>query len=211
MLVTPKYGNRPPIDNRNPIYGNSVSTASSHCRELRRKADNTEFQYRPRIVDMDIDCGPRFCGPRFRDSYSGLVSCDSAAIRIRIRAVRCQLELPAKRQRHKPCETKVRFFPHFSLLVVRNWSTDMRVPQRVQFHAAIRVTTKRCDSRAQGSETGRIRFRRVRFQTPNSVSFLGLTEFRGANSVSSSRPIICVQTRTHRVSRRTHRVCRRTQ
>ena len=33
--------------------------------------------------------------------------------------------------------------------------------------------------------------RRVRFQTPNSVSFLGLAEFRGANSVSSSRPIIC--------------------
>ena len=29
-------------------------------------------------------------------------------------------------------------------------------------------------------------------QTPNSVSFSGLTEFRGANSVSSSRPIICV-------------------
>ena len=42
------------------------------------------------------------------------------------------------------------------------------------------------------SETGRIRFRRVRFQTPNSVSFSGLTEFRGANSVSSSQPIICV-------------------
>ena len=61
------------------------------------------------------------------------------------------------------------------------------------------------------SETGRIRFRRVRFQTPNSVSFLGLTEFRGANSVSSSQPIICVPKRTHRVSRRTHRVCPRTQ
>ena len=61
------------------------------------------------------------------------------------------------------------------------------------------------------SETGRIRFRRVRFQTPNSVSFLGLTEFRGANSVSSSRPIICVPKRTHRVFRGTHRVCRRTQ
>ena len=44
----------------------------------------------------------------------------------------------------------------------------------------------------QESETGRIRFRRARFQTPTSVSFLGLTEFRGANSVSSSRPIICV-------------------
>ena len=49
------------------------------------------------------------------------------------------------------------------------------------------------------SETGRIRFRRVRFQTPNSVSFLGLTEFRGANSVSSAQPIICVPKRTHRV------------
>ena len=61
------------------------------------------------------------------------------------------------------------------------------------------------------SETGRIRFRRVRFQTPNSVSFSGLTEFRGANSVSSSQPIICVPKRTHRVFRRTHRVCRRTQ
>ena len=61
------------------------------------------------------------------------------------------------------------------------------------------------------SETGRIRFRRVRFQTPNSVSFLALTEFRGENSVSSSRPIICVPERTHRVLRRTHRVCRKTQ
>ena len=49
------------------------------------------------------------------------------------------------------------------------------------------------------SETGRIRLRRVRFQTPNSVSFSGLTEFRGASSVSSSQPIICVPKRTHRV------------
>ena len=40
-----------------------------HCRESRRKAD-TEFQYRPRIVDTDIDCGPRFCRPGFRESYS---------------------------------------------------------------------------------------------------------------------------------------------
>ena len=57
------------------------------------------------------------------------------------------------------------------------------------------------------SETGRIRFRSVRFQTLSSVSFLGLAEFRGANSVSSSRPIICVPKRTHQVFRRTHRVC----
>ena len=57
----------------------------------------------------------------------------------------------------------------------------------------------------------RVRFRGVRFQTTNSVSFFGLTEFRGANSVSSSRPIICVQKRTHRVFRRTHWVCPKTQ
>ena len=42
------------------------------------------------------------------------------------------------------------------------------------------------------SETGRVRFRRARFQTPSSVSLLALTELRGENSVSSSEPIICV-------------------
>ena len=61
-------------------------------------------------------------------------------------------------------------------------------------------------------ESGRIRFRRRSMvsNTPNSVSFSGLTEFRGGNSVSSSQPIICVPKRTHRVFCRTHRVCRRT-
>ena len=39
--------------------------------------------------------------------------------------------------------------------------------------------------------------------TPNSVSFLGLTEFRGANSVSSFQPMICVPKRTHRVCPKT--------
>ena len=61
------------------------------------------------------------------------------------------------------------------------------------------------------SKTGRIRFRGVRFQTPNSLNFLALTELRGENSVSSSQPIICVTKRTHRVFRRTHRVCPKTQ
>ena len=42
------------------------------------------------------------------------------------------------------------------------------------------------------SETGRIQFWGVRFQMPNSVSFSGLIEFRGANSVSSFQPISCV-------------------
>ena len=50
-----------------------------------------------------------------------------------------------------------------------------------------------------------------RFLTQSSVSFFGPTEFRFANSVSSYRPIICEQMRTHRVSGRTHRVCRRAQ
>ena len=49
------------------------------------------------------------------------------------------------------------------------------------------------------SETGRIRFRGVRLQTPNSVSFFGLTELRGANSVSSSQPFICMPKQTHRL------------
>ena len=43
----------------------------------------------------------------------------------------------------------------------------------------------------QYSETGRIRFRRIRLQTPNSVSFVALAEFRGESSVSSSRLCVC--------------------
>ena len=61
------------------------------------------------------------------------------------------------------------------------------------------------------SETGGIRFQRVRCQTPSSVSSFALTELQGENSVSSFRPIICVPKQTHRVSCRTHRVCRITQ
>ena len=49
-----------------------------------------------------------------------------------------------------------------------------------------RLPGKKPFAEKKTSETGRIRFRGVRFQTPNSVSFLGLTEFRGASSVSSS-------------------------
>ena len=49
------------------------------------------------------------------------------------------------------------------------------------------------------SETGRIRFRRVRFQTGSSVSFLALTEFREENLVSSFQPFMRVLKRIHRV------------
>ena len=59
-------------------------------------------------------------------------------------------------------------------------------------------------------ETGRIRLRRVRFQTQAQWVFCALTEFRAENSVSSSKPIICVPKRTHWVCRGTHRVFRGT-
>ena len=55
------------------------------------------------------------------------------------------------------------------------------------------------------SETARVRPRRARLQTPNSVSFFTLTEFRGENSVSSSQPFMCVQKQTRRVFRKPHR------
>ena len=55
-------------------------------------------------------------------------------------------------------------------------------------------------------ETGRIRFRGARFQSPSSVSCFGLTELQGVNSVSSFQPLICVPKGTHRDSRRTLRV-----
>ena len=75
---------------------------------------------------------------------SGIVSRDSAAVQIRIRIVRCQR--PAKRRNPLPCETQARFFP--PLLPVGNQESVLKVPKRGQFHAAIRVTTKRCDSSA---------------------------------------------------------------
>ena len=64
---------------------------------------------------------------------SGIVSCDSAAIRIRIRIARCQRAV--KRQKHKSCKTQDSFF--FAIL---RQETVLKVPKRGQFHAAIRVT-----------------------------------------------------------------------
>ena len=80
-----------------------------------------------------------------RRDLSGIVSCDAAAIRIRIRIVRCQR--PAKRQKHKYCEIQAPFFP--PLLLAGSKELVLRVPKRGQFQAAIRVTKKRCDSCAQ--------------------------------------------------------------
>ena len=39
-------------------------------KEIKKSKDwRVRVQYRPRIVDTDIDCGRHFCGHHFRDSY----------------------------------------------------------------------------------------------------------------------------------------------
>ena len=79
---------------------------------------------------------------------SGIASRDSAAIRIRIWIVRC--EQPAKRQKHKLCETKTRFFPQPPR--VSSQESVLKAPKLGQFHAAIRVTTTLCDSCTRETE-----------------------------------------------------------
>ena len=69
-------------------------------------------------------------------AVSGIVLCDAAASRIRIRIARCQR--PAKCQKHKPCETQGRVFPPF--LLVGSEESVLKVPKRGEFHAAA------CDS-----------------------------------------------------------------
>ena len=71
--------------------------------------------------------------------------------------MRC--ERPAQRQKPEPCETKPCFlFPHF--LPVCSQTSVLKVPKRGKFHAAIRVTPKRCDSCAQGAPGRRTASRR---------------------------------------------------
>ena len=68
---------------------------------------------------------------------SDIVSCDAAAVRIRIRIVRCQR--PTKRQKHKPCETQRPIFLP-PLLLFGSKGLVLKVPKQGQSHAAIRVT-----------------------------------------------------------------------
>ena len=72
----------------------------------------------------------------FDPKLSGIVSCDSAAIRIRIRIVRCQL--PAKRQNTNVAKHRPVYLP--PLLLAGSKKSVSKVPKRGQFHAAIRVT-----------------------------------------------------------------------
>ena len=65
--------------------------------------------------------------------------------------MRC--ELHAKSQKHNPCKTEARVFP--PLLLVGSQESVLKVPKRGQFHAAIRVKPKCCDSCAQGPRCAR--------------------------------------------------------
>ena len=87
-----------------------------------------------RVPRVNLEC---------QTELSGIVSCDTAAVRIWIRIVRCQR--PAKRQntniaKHRPIFLR-------PLLLVGSEELVLKAPKRGQFHAAIRVTRKRCDSR----------------------------------------------------------------
>ena len=65
-----------PLSTIRTRYGNSVSTPGATrtgkrtSRIFSKKGADTEFQYRPHIVDTDTDCGRRFGGRHFRDSYA---------------------------------------------------------------------------------------------------------------------------------------------
>ena len=74
---------------------------------------------------------------------SGIVSCDAAAIRIRIRIVRCQRL--AKRQKHKPCETQAHFLP--PRLLVGSKELVLKVPKRRQLCGPNRAMQPRCAMR----------------------------------------------------------------
>ena len=44
----------------------SSASADSPLQKIQKTKADMEVKYRPRIVDADIDCGHRFCRPRFR-------------------------------------------------------------------------------------------------------------------------------------------------
>ena len=70
-------------------------------------------------------------------TLSGIVSFDAAAIRIRIRIVRCQRARETSKT-HTLRNTGPFFFT--PLLLVGSKELLLKVPKRGQFHVAIRVT-----------------------------------------------------------------------
>ena len=81
---------------------------------------------------------------------SGVVLCDAAAIRIRIRIVRFQQ--PAKRQKHRPCETHARFLP--PLLLVGSSGKEKAKKQKQIFLVIARLGGGSPDRVARGLPTG---------------------------------------------------------
>ena len=75
------------------------------------------------------------------------------------------MQMAAKRQKHKLCETKA--FP--PLLLVGGQESVLQAPKRGQFHAVIRVTPKCCDSCAQGA-LGRRALSRRNFSDAESLA-----------------------------------------
>ena len=67
-------GNQPPYRRYGPNTEIQYRLRKPHglakpSRILSKREADTEFQYRPHIVNTDIDCGRHFCGCHFRDSY----------------------------------------------------------------------------------------------------------------------------------------------
>ena len=67
------HGNQPPYRRYGPDTEIQYRLQKPHglakpSRILSKREAVTEFQYRPHIVDTDIDCGRHFCGRHFRDS-----------------------------------------------------------------------------------------------------------------------------------------------
>ena len=67
-------GNQPPYRRYGPDTEIQYRPRKPHRlakpnRILSKREADTEFQYRPHIVDTDINCGRRLCGRRFGDSY----------------------------------------------------------------------------------------------------------------------------------------------
>ena len=90
---------------------------------LIRNALSTRARKKP--INIDILGGTVSGTNRNRPWDKRDVSCDSAAIRIRIRIAR--RERPTKRQKHKPCETKARGFP--PSLLVGSQESVLKVPK----------------------------------------------------------------------------------
>ena len=66
--------NQPPYRRYGPDTEIQHRPRKSHglakpSRILSKREADTEFRYRPHIVDTHIDCGCHFCGRHFRDSY----------------------------------------------------------------------------------------------------------------------------------------------